>query len=234
MQSTFRKSEKHAFILKAEDTTKIWTKLESYNKSVTASVTFSDSVVREVDSLSELLSFENSNSKKFLQIEFKAVSFDCANITRVELSDSQYNPVSISSSGNDGIVAKVASEIPEIINGLKPWYSKASRIDISILLCILLAIGGMLITLMIPESDKKKVVTFMEAITLLGITTLFFIFIYYLHKILTALKNHICPIATFAIGQGLQRYNLQENIRWGVVIALIVSMAASFLYGLVT
>lgn len=234
MQSTFRKSEKHAFILKAEDATKIWKKLESYNKEVTASVKFNDSVVREVGELSELLNFENSHSKKILRVEFKAISLDHANITRIELDDSQYNPVLISSSGDDEIVAKAASEIPEIINGLKPWYSKASRIDIFFLLCILLTIGGMLISLMIPESDKKKVATFMEAITLLGITTLFFISVYYTYKTLTALKNSVFPIATFAIGQGLQRYNVQEKVRWGVVISLIVSMIGSFLYGLVT
>lgn len=189
MQSTFRKSEKHAFILKAEDATKIWKKLESYNKEVTASVKFNDSVVREVGELSELLNFENSHSKKILRVEFKAISLDHANITRIELDDSQYNPVLISSSGDDEIVAKAASEIPEIINGLKLWYSKASRIDIFFLLCILLTIGGMLISLMIPESDKKKVATFMEAITLLGITTLFFISVYYTYKTLTALKK---------------------------------------------
>ncbi|CAJ1792340.1 hypothetical protein [Aeromonas veronii] len=234
MQSTFRKSEKHAFILKAEDATKIWTKLESYNKAVTASVKFSDSVVREVGELSELLSFENSNSKKILRIEFKAISLDHVNITRIELDDSQYNPVSISSSGDDEIVAKAAPEIPEIINGLKPWYSKASRIDILFLLGILLTIGGALISLMLPESDKKKAATLMEAITLLGITTLFFISVYYIHKALTALKNSVFPIATFAIGQGLQRYNVQEKVRWGVVVSFIVSMIGSFLYGLVT
>lgn len=234
MQATFRKSEKHAFILKAEDATKIWKKLESYNKAVTASVKFSDSVVREVEELSELLNFENSNSKKILRIEFKAISLDHVNITRIELDDSQYNPVSISSSGDDEIVAKAASEIPEIINGLKPWYSKASRIDILFLLGILLTIGGALISLMLPESDKKKAATLMEAITLLGITTLFFISVYYIHKALTALKNSVFPIATFAIGQGLQRYNVQEKVRWGVVVSLIVSMIGSFLYGLVT
>lgn len=234
MQSTFRKSEKHAFILSSDDISKIWKKLESFNKSVTASVSFNDSIVRNVESLSELLNFENSKSRKILRIELQAVSSDRTNITRVSFDDDQYNTVLISSSGADDVVSKVAHDISEIVNGLRPWYSRICRIDIGLLLISLLTVGFLIVTLMTPEPEKKKVLTFVETVKLIGLTTIFLLSLYYIHKAISVLKMKIFPIATFSIGQGLQRYKIHENIRWGVVIAFVVSMASSFVYSLIT
>lgn len=234
MQSTFRRSEKYAFVLSSDDISKIWKKLESFNKLVTASVSFNDSIVRNVDLLSELLSFENSKNRKILRIELQAVSSDRKNITRVCFDNDQYNTVSISSSGDDEVVSKVAHDISEIVNGLRPWYSQICRIDIGLLLTSLLTVGFLIATLMTPEPEKKRVLTFLETAKLIGFTALFLLSMYYIHKAISFLKIKIFPIATFSIGQGLQQYKLHENIRWGVIIAFIVSMASSFIYSLIT
>ena len=50
---------------------------------------------------------------------------------------------------------------------------------------------------------------------------------------LNKLKSKIFPSSTFALGQGKARHNHLENIRWGVIIAFIVGVAASLVVALV-
>ncbi len=43
------------------------------------------------------------------------------------------------------------------------------------------------------------------------------------------LREKFFPIATFAIGQGKERYELEEKIRWSIIVALVVSVLASLI-----
>ncbi|EKO3946772.1 hypothetical protein F2K80_001341 [Vibrio fluvialis] len=234
MESTFRHRDNHAFVLTEADIRKIWSKLESFGKSVSATVEFSDSIERKVESVEALVQFENSKKRQIKRIELIAKCEKGKNITRLELEDDDFRTVSISSSGEDGLVTQVGDQIPEIIEGLKPWYSPISKVDVVFFVGALLTICGLLVSLMTPESDgKRAAMSFEESLKAIGILIAFFSSVYLAFKCLNKLKTAIFPKASFALGQGNERYELQEKIRWGVVVALLVSFSSSLVYGFI-
>ena len=45
--------------------------------------------------------------------------------------------------------------------------------------------------------------------------------------LLDHLKKRFFPLVSFVLGQGIQRFPLAERVRWGVLVALAVSVLAS-------
>lgn len=234
MESTFRHVGNHAFVLTETDIRKIWSKLETFGKSVSAIVEFSDSIERQVESIESLIQFENSKRRKIQRIELLARSENGKNITRLELEDDEFRTVSISSSGDDSLVTQVGDQLPEIIEGLKPWYSPITKVDLAFFIGAIVVIAVLLASLMFPELDgQRAAMSFNES--LIAITSILFALalVFLVFKCLSNLKKAIFPKASFALGQGNERHELQEKIRWGVVVALVVSFGSSVLYGLI-
>jgi hypothetical protein len=234
VESTFRHTDDHAIVITEADIRKIWSKLESFGKSVSAIVEFSDSIQRKIESIEALVQFENSKKRQIKRIELIAKCKKGMNITRLELEDNDFRTVSISSSGEDVLVTQVGDQIPEIIEGLKPWYAPISKVDVVSLFLGLLTIGFILMSLMLPESDgKREAMSFEESLKVIGIVLAFIASVYLAYKYLNKLKTAIFPNASFALGQGNERYELQEKIRWGVVVALLVSFSSSLIYSFI-
>ena len=234
MESTFRVKHNHAFVVKENDIQKIWNKLESFDKSVTAIVEFSDSIERKVESCEALIQFENSKKRQIKRIEFTAICKERINITRVELENDEYRTISIASSGDDETVTKIGDQIPEIIDGLKPWYSVITRLDLYWVCFLIVFLFSFFVFLMAPESESKGPLSFEQALRLLFILAGVLFAGFFAYKYVNGFKNNIFPIGCFALGQGKERYEMQEKIRWSVVVALIISLLSSTIYGLLT
>ncbi|AQQ01683.1 hypothetical protein B0W48_18965 [Pseudoalteromonas aliena] len=234
MESTFRVKNNHAFVVKESDIKKIWDKLESFDKSVTAIVEFTDSIERKVDSCETLIQFENSKKRQIKRIELMAICKEKINITRVELENDEYRTISIASSGDDETVTKIGDQIPEIIDGLKPWYSMIARLDLIWVCSLIIFLFGFFVSVMVPDSESKDPLSFDQALRALSILGGVLFTGFFAYKYVNCFKKTIFPIGCFALGQGKERYEMQEKIRWSVVVALIISLLSSTIYGLLT
>ncbi|MDP2562969.1 hypothetical protein [Psychrobium sp. 1_MG-2023] len=152
----------------------------------------------------------------------------------MELENDDYRTISIASSGDDDTVTKVGDQIPEIIDGLKPWYSVITRIDLYWVCLTIFGLIAFFVLLMVPESESKDPLSFEEALRALLIMAGLVFGVFFAYKYVNAFKKAIFPIGCFALGQGKERYEVQEKIRWGVVVALIISLLSSTVYGLLT
>lgn len=232
MQSNYNKDENHAFVLHESELRKIWKKLEACDKDVKATIQFNDDVERTVDTIEDLVGFENSKKRKILSISINAISKCGENRSRIKFESDSFRTISISSSGNDDLVTKVSDELPEIISGMKPWYSAISRLDVFWLLYAPLSLSWIFASMMNVSSNEDTALTFAQSATIVGILALIALGIYACHKLLTSLKNYLFPVASFAIGQGVQRHETQDKFRFTAVIGFFVSMAASMFFGL--
>ncbi|EMK3395895.1 hypothetical protein V8065_004549 [Vibrio parahaemolyticus] len=231
MQSTYRDKIDHAFVLNESDLRNAWRKLEAYGCSVTAIIQFSDKVEREVETVEDLIGFENSKKRAILSIELKSRSDDRNNIATIEFDSSEYRTITVKASGNDELVTRISDEFSEFICGLKPWYSSISRLDVFWLLYVPVVLALMITDMMHVSNSEDVALTFKQSATAIGILALLVAALYFSHKLLNKWKNYLFPIASFAIGQGVKRYETQDKFRFTVIIGFFVSIAASLFMG---
>lgn len=218
-------------MLNENDLRNVWRKLEAYGFSVTAIVQFSDKVEREVETIEDLIAFENSKKRSILSIELKSRSDDRNNIANIEFDSSEYRTITIQASGNDDLVTRISDEFSEFICGLKPWYSSISRLDVFWLLYVPAFFALMITDMMHASNSEEVALTFEQSATAMGVLALIGAALYFSHKILNKWKNYLFPIACFAIGQGVKRYETQDQFRFTVAIGFFVSIAASIFLG---
>lgn len=232
MEAHLRTERDHAFVLTGDDLNKIWSALERDIGLTSAEIGFSDSIERKVSSLEDLLAFENSNKKKIKRIEIYGKSASDDNRARVLFSDSIYRPIEVSATGEDNVVTKFGDNIAELIDGLKPWYAFISRLDFFYIIGFVCWIAFMLLDIITPDSPNDKTVEVAQGIKivliLLGILSGISLSIWGLNR----LRSIYFPFSSFAIGQGKERHRVQENVRWGVVVAFVVSLAASTFFAM--
>lgn len=234
MEAHLRTERDHAFVLTEDGLSKIWSSLERDIGSTSAEIGFSDSIERTVSSFEDLLAFENSNKRKIKKIEIYGRSDSDDNRARVLFSDSKYRPIEVSATGEDGAVTKFGDNITELIDGLKPWYAIISKLDFFYIIGFVCWIAFILLDIITPDSPNDKAIEITQGIKiifiLLGGLGVISLFIWGLNR----LRNIYFPFSSFAIGQGKERHRVQENVRWGVVVAFIVSLAASTVFAMLT
>ena len=234
MESNLRTERNQAFVLKETDIDKVWNTMQSDVGEVYAEVSFSDSIERKVKTLGEVLAFENSNKKKITRIGLYARSSSGETISRVVFEDSKYRPIQVSASGIDDVVTKFGDNMSEILDGLKPWYSIISKLDFFYVIGFVCWIAYMLLKIMTPDTPNSNALELVQSIKIIVIVLSVFGIIALSIWGLNRLRGIYFPFASFAIGQGLERYRVQENVRWGVVIAFVVSLAASTVFAVLT
>lgn len=235
MESTLRLERKHAFVLSEADLKKVWNSLEESFGAVSVDVGFTDNIEIKVDSLEQLLSFENSKKSSIKRIEFNAIDEKRENRGTATFENVEYRSIQIKASGNYEIITRFGDTFEEIIDGLKPWYSRLCKLDFFFIFFIIGCVVFTSFTLLlmtIPDAPEHKSIELSKAIMAYSITLSAFGLIVLAAWGLNKVRSYCFPIASFAIGQGKERHRVMENIRWGVVVAFAVSFSASAVFGL--
>jgi hypothetical protein len=115
---------------------------------------------------------------------------------------------------------------------VKPWYSKIAVLDWFLFWTGIVSISGFVGSYFSALQSRPALTL---STTILGAGLGLVIGLLAIALILGSRRvvRYCFPIATFAIGQGLKRYRLGENIRWVVVVGFAMSMAVSALFALV-
>lgn len=232
LDSHLRFEKDHAFILPETEVKKIWASLEEAFGEVSADVEFTDNIERKANTLEQLLSFENSKNRSVKRIEFNSKDESHDNRITISFEDYTQKPIRVRASGDDDLITRFGDSLQETIDGLKPWYYLICKINFFFIIGVVIFIGMMLLNIMVPDKPRDNPVELSKAIEILSIIFgsigVLWLSVWGLNKI----KSYCFPIATFSIGQGKERHRIRENIRWGVVVAFIVSFSASAVFGL--
>ncbi|MEM0910037.1 MAG: hypothetical protein AAGJ37_03625 [Pseudomonadota bacterium] len=212
------------------DIKNVWTTLEQYFGPVSANVEFTDNIERKAESLEQLLSFENSTKRSIRRVEFTSMSENGENRSKVTFESYEHRPVRITASGIDDVITRFSDSCEEIVDGLKPWYSRFCKLDFFYIIGGIFIIGLFLLLIMLPDSTIENHSELSEAIVILTTSSTVVAALLLLIWGLNKVREKCFPIATFAIGQGKERHRVIENIRWGVVVAFAVSFSASAVF----
>lgn len=226
MEASGNAEWKHAFVLKEADVRKVWELLQLHIGTVACSGECADGITRQFGDVDKILEFNNAKQKGFKRIVFDSMSEDRSNFANLEFSENRWKPISVRISGSEEVVVKLKGEIEDVIHGMRPWYSRFTRVDFFYVgLAILSPLSGFLLVL--SQGRRIKSLTMNGAIqAFVGSTVLVFVIgvsIWILNK----LRERLFPICCFALGQGKDRYATQEKIRWGLVWVIVPLIIAS-------
>ena len=234
MAVTFDIVSKSAFVLRSDAVNRVWAILESTIGSVAATARCADNARREFGSLSQLLAFDNAKAKEIRSLQFSARSKDFKRRGGVTFGDwGDTISVTLSAQEDDEIL-QVREELKDVTDGTRAWYSLISRIDVPIGLIVSMFVLWLVGSLAIGESSEPRRglelgQAALLAAQVLGVAGALCFFGWVLWR----LHARYFPRAFFALGQGAERYKVDDNMRWVVIVGLVVSVFGSLVVAFV-
>lgn len=240
MNVHYSKDLSHAFVVSSDSLKKLVELLQNGVGKVDIRADCTDDLSRKFKTLKHLLAYENPEAKAIRRIYLSSHSDDYKKSASISFLDYPTRGISIDFTGREDVVSRLKDKTLDIIEGMVPSYDVMHRINFAnaAYIVFVIVIVGFVWTFLfflhihvmskwVPVSKiNEDIINFQESIRYpvyvsLIITLLISIF---LPKFLKSLF----PRAVFTIGQGKSRFEHQQKVRWGVIIAFFVSLAAGF------
>ena len=226
-------SKCQAFVCDDEDLRRLIQLLESRVGPVSWTILCSDGIDRTGDDIEELLDFDNAPNRRIQHLRLRAHDAEDRCSAAVSLGG-RGNVIEASIEGSTGFVDQLHPVLESHLSGLREWYTRVARADFVVLLLLfpafvwggsvlLRAFGFIGVSNEFPEPleiQRERA----SAILITG-----FIGVVAAGWGLNKIREKLFPLVTFAIGQGKRSYETLEKVRWGVIVALGVSLGAGLL-----
>ena len=237
MAVTFNFVNKSAFVLRPDAVRRVWTILESTIGLVSATARCADNARREFESLSQLLAFNNARAKEILSLQFSARSKDFGRHGDVTFEGRfESTPIAVTlSAQEDGEILQACEELRDAIDGTRAWYSRISRVDVGI--GFIASLGFLWLVARIALGDPpgpRRGVELGQAVLMAAQVLGFVGALGFIGWVLWRLHARYFPRAFFALGQGAERYQVDDKLRWVVIGGLVVSVFGSLVVAFVT
>lgn len=223
-----RFEEKHAFVLSDRDATRLWNVLEGACGPAKAEASCTDGIQRTFTTLDELANYENPRARSIKSLAIRSHDEDYTRRASVVLGARYSSSVEVSIDGPEDVVVSTKNVLGEVFDGIKPWYSPISRINFFYFVAGVVVFALTVLQLMVGtgsgesrplESGRAVFVTAIIVVGFAGVAALIWV--------LNSLRARFFPVAVFAIGQGQARYELEDKVRWVVIIGVAVPIVAS-------
>lgn len=228
MTVSARFGEKHAFVLFTRDVTRLWSLLEKACGPAKAEASCSDGIQRIFTTPDELTNYENSRARAIKSVTISAHDEEYKQRASVTLGARYSSSIEVSIDGPEDVVVAAKNDLGEVFDDIKPWYSPISRIDFFYFVTAVALFAFVVLQLMVStDSGESQQLEPGFAILATGIVVGVFASIGALIWVLNGLRARFFPVAAFALGQGQARYELEDKVRWAVIVGVAVSIVAS-------
>ena len=221
---------RQAFVITTQEIEKIWKTLESHGLAVVASVDCADGLVRHFESYQELVSYENPKRASITGMEIAGRSSEPHQRTEISFGRRISSPITVSISGEEQVVSTIRRQTSDSLDSIRPWYSRIAMLDISFFWFAMFMILGLFFIFMLPSGGgPAPAVPFLKALKALAIVIVTCAAIWFIISGVNWIRNTVFPMRAFAIGHGLSRHQTLDQVRWVVVVGLVVGVVASIL-----
>ena len=218
-------SRRHAFVAGPATVTRIWALLSEYGGEVSAIATCADGMQRDFSTLQQLLSFDNAQATHIRALTLTASSAGALDSANVYFADAAESLI-LGLAGQQEIVARLRRSLAHELDAAKAWYSRLSRLDIGALLCWV-SVGYAWLRIIRgsprPRSDFTIGQIVASVLVLLAGVGAYF----YALPAVNRLLRVVFPIATFTLGEGMERHTFYEKVRWTFIGAAGVAAAVA-------
>lgn len=229
MKAESRFDTKKAFVLNPQDVKKIWDLLEGADLEVEATLECADGISRKTKLMREVLEYDNSMRAEIKSLRLTGTSSSISSYSTITLGGAHSTSVSFSLNGHVDKVAELRVRLMDIIDGMRPWYDLCARFDFGAVVIILFMISGVYLSFLSSGKPKENIAPdHALSATVISIAAVMVMIL--IGWFFSRLKRRFFPIAVFEIGLGAKRNEFAEKVRWGVVVAFIISMAAAFAF----
>lgn len=218
-----------AIIVDEDSLLRLWRHVEAFSPPASATVSCADGIERKFNKLEDLLIYENSIRAAVKTIEIFGNGSDRSILVTIGRNHGARADLSIR--GEEQEVTAARTRILDSFAGMRAWYSPVATLDLWMVWLAIFMVFVSVLELMSPgETPPHPKRTFFEAIQAFGKAVL------YMTPVLVAifgvshLKARCFPMVSVAIGQGIRRHRIGEQIRWTVIVGLLVSLVGSAIY----
>lgn len=208
---------------------KIWDLFQSRIGKTTIRTKCADAMVREFSSWNQFSSFDNPPQKKISQLIISSRSEDMKKSASIDFSDWSWRSIGININGNEQVVSRLYDEVADILESTRPWYSRITKFNFfyAISFPVLFSIIVMLLYNLDKTKGVEQSVNIGRAILITAVSISIFTILALIIWGLNKLRSKYFPFAYFALGQGEERYKVDEKIRWCILVGFVVSFTAS-------
>jgi len=220
-----------AIIVDEDSIKRIWAHVEGYTNAPLAEVKCSDEITRTFDTLEGLIGYENNPRAFIKQIEISGRSREPARSITITLGRNYSTPTSLSIRGEEIDASTAQEKVRDTIHGMKAWNSKVATFDMFTLWLIVMTMSLVILQLMAPsDSTPRPGRSLNEALHALPNVILVLGGVALLVWATVFIRRRFFPLVSFPIGQGIKRYQFDEQIRWTVIVGFIVGLTASIAF----
>lgn len=221
-----------AFVLTESHITQIWKVLKDNGMTVTMTVKYSDDTTRTFDTHQAIGQNANTRRCRIVSVNIigrrRPTSFGRS--ADIFFGDRFFKSISLSIDAEEHIAIPLRTEIGDIIAGTRAWYSPVAvrPLLVAVFCCLyvpLIFFATMAGNLDDQPSHSSFHVAVIEFIEITGALSMLLALFFGIYKLL----KFLFPIKSFLIGQGVEQYRILENVRWGIVIALVVGLVSSII-----
>ena len=234
MQAHANRDISGAIVVNEMSIKRIWAYAEEFVETISAEVHCADEITRTFNALQELLDFENNPRSKIKSIDISGRSRELERSIQITLGRSYSTPSSFSIRGEEMDVSSVQEKIHNTIIGMKAWYSKFATVDLFYVWCFISILAFLIIQIMAPSNPPPtSAKSFREALFILPYVSLWIAGIVGILWAVSSIRSRFFPIVCYALGQGLTRYQFDENIRWVVIVGFVIGLISSATFSLI-
>lgn len=224
-----------SFVLNGNDLRRLATSFATCIGPPEFEVECSDGITRSFDSVEAVVNYDNPVSKQIQAIRIRAFSGNMKERVSLAMTAGSHSTFFLSLEGSEEHVRELKEAIDDRVAGMRPWYSWLTRISfisIGVFGCLAAYVALLVLTafgMLRGNSPPKSAPEDARSTATAGLIVLgSFAVAMGGGWLLDRLRNIAFPKATFAIGQGEERFRHQERVRWVVLVGFIVSLAAGF------
>ena len=226
MKTSVSTTRNHAYVVRSSDLEKLYKLLEDRIGTVTVSASCADDMKREFDNWEEVDSFDNPPSKKIISLSIRAINLNAEKHAFIDFRNDSFTNMSIDIKGQEDFCLDMKSRALDIIDQVKPWYSLLSYDNFSSYVIQWIMSYTCFRFVYYKLFGDINVGIHITTSVLAIITTLFVVIV------VSRLRPFCFPSSYFAMGHGKERYKIAERVRWGVVVALAISIVSSIVASL--
>lgn len=220
-----------AIIVDDDSIKRIWSHVHGYADTARAEVRCFDEITRTFETLDELLGYENNPRSLITQIEISGRSSEQEKSMTITLGRSYSTPTSLSIRGEEVDVSVAQDKVRDTFHGMKAWYAPIATIDMYVFWSVVIVLAMMILQLMAPSNTAPTSGrTLKEALHALPKVLLILGGVAAAVWLTVFIRRRFFPMVSFAIGQGVKRYQFDEQIRWTVLVGFLVGIASSIAF----
>lgn len=222
-----------AIIVDADSLQRLWTHVDSFAGPASATVSCLDGIERKFLTLDELLIYENSARAAAQTFELYGRTRDPERSVTVTVGRRYGAPATVSIRGEEQDVTSAKTKILDTMAGMRAWYSPVATVDLYLVWTVIFTSFMMLLQLMLPsEAPSHSGKSFSEAIRTLGALLIFLTPVAAIVITTAKLRARYFPLVSVVLGQSSRRHQVDEQVRWTVIVGFLVGLAGSVTYAL--